>query len=391
MMNQLVTTSVTFLSLAGSRAQNLRESFTGLTGALANRVAHSSNTNLLEIRSFNGQTLQNTTVLISQIAVTQRNEGKPLSANNIIEFDEDFDGVFKFEIDVNGTTHELSFEVDGDLTHQSLQQRMATAINGANLGINASVTTTESGVTSTLNLQSAATGAGKEDQPKFAIRDVKGNAVAITGVDVIARNGLDAIFTVNGGEKQTSATNDISLPDGLNIRLHAASTTPVTISMGNNVTSVRNNLLQLVSDYNRLLDLARSNSSDRATRILARDIENAARVNRRELESMGIRFDRDGFLVVDESRMNQSIENGTAERLFSGNGRLARSFIGRLDRISNSIIRNPMRHVSPHVSRLPGFNAAMNAVNSNNRNNARQAATPFSAYEQNDPMLSFFN
>lgn len=390
MINQLVTTSVTFLSLAGSRAQNLQTSFTNLAGAFGSRVAHSSNSSRLEIRSFNAQNLQNTTVLINQVAVSQRNEGNPLNSNTVIEFDEDFDGVFKFEVEVNGNTHQLSFTVEGDLTHNGLQQHMLAAINGAGLGINATITTTESGVTGTLNLQSTTTGAGEDGQPGFAIRDVTGNAVAITGADTIARDGLDAIFSVNGGEQQTSATNDISLPGGLNVRLHTASTEPVTISSGNNVAPVRNNLHQMISDYNRLLDLARSNSGDRATRMLARDIENAARANRRDLESIGISFDRDGFLVVNDSRLNQAIENGNAERLLTGNGRLSRSFIGRLDRISNSVLRNPMRHVSPHVSRLPGFNAAMNAVNSNNRNNARQA-TPFSAYEQNDPMLNFFN
>ncbi|MCL2398743.1 MAG: flagellar filament capping protein FliD [Defluviitaleaceae bacterium] len=390
MINQLVTTSVTFLSLAGSRAQNLQTSFTNLAGAFGSRVAHSSNSSRLEIRSFNAQNLQNTTVLINQVAVSQRNEGNPLNSNTVIEFDEDFDGVFKFEVEVNGNTHQLSFTVEGDLTHNGLQQHMLAAINGAGLGINATITTTESGVTGTLNLQSTTTGAGEDGQPGFAIRDVTGNAVAITGADTIARDGLDAIFSVNGGEQQTSATNDISLPGGLNVRLHTASTEPVTISSGNNVAPVRNNLHQMISDYNRLLDLARSNSGDRATRMLARDIENAARANRRDLESIGISFDRDGFLVVNDSRLNQAIENGNAERLLTGNGRLSRSFIGRLDRISNSVLRNPMRHVSPHVSRLPGFNAAMNAVNSNNRNNARQA-TPFSAYEQNDLMLNFFN
>jgi flagellar capping protein FliD len=136
---------------------------------------------------------------------------------------------------------------------------------------------------------------------------------------------------------------------------------------------MQNAARNLVNQFNALLEAAWDNSSDRNTRALARTIEGAARISRRGLADIGITVGRDGFLSIDQNRMATAAENGRLERFMTGgeNGQ-PNSFIGRVTRTTDSIIRNPLRHVSNHATRLPGFNAAWTAV----RNGQNPAAAP---------------
>ena len=386
MLQAMVRSSVTFLTAGPGRADALRSTISSLTEVLTRRTAGSDNTDVLRIRSA-GQNVEDTSVLIKQVATTQLNEGKIMERTAQVEVT----GLHKFAIEVDGTKHEISFTVTENLTNQQFQQQMAAAINAANIGITASVSMENGGNGSRLNLESSETGAGKEDGPRFTIRDLTGNAVELTGITNIRRQGQDAVFIVNGGDRQTSASNDVDLGGGLNVTLVNASDDEVLISMQKNPSAVQHELRHFVNDLNRLIDVVRINNADRTTRMLLRDIETTIRVNRRALEEVGISMNAEGVLVINENRMRTAVENGTVERLFTNNGRLSNSFARRLDRTAESISRNPMRHVSPHVGRMPGFNATLTAVNNANARGRSGGTSPFDAYDHNDSVSMFFD
>ena len=389
--NQLLQTrlieTVTFLSHAGQRAHRLNDAIASLPSAFSPRAAASSNSDLMQVTSFNGQNLPTTSVMIHQVATTQRNEGTSLHSNTQIEAE----GVHKFEVDVDGRTHQISITVEGEVTNRQFQQKMADAINQANLGITASIT--QSGNNSRLVMETNTTGPGMDGEHRFAVRDVEGEAVAIAGIDEVTQEAQSAVFSVNGGEKQTQATNRVDLGNGLIVTLIAPSDTAVTVHMGHDRASMRNGVRNVVNQFNSLLEAAQVNGADRHTRTLIRDLMSAARHSRRDLERVGITIARDGSLVINENTLNEAMDSGALQRFFMGSepspnarpgsSRPANAFVGRLSRISESVIRNPMRHVSPHARNLPGFNAALNAVanhNSEQEQNGNQSASPFDAY-----------
>jgi len=387
MMHQRMVESVRFLHDSEVRATNLRNTINNLPTAFAPRTAVSGNTDALRINTFTGQNLSNMEVTIYQLAAHQRNEGIGLERNaNFAEY-----GKFEFEIEIDGETRTLSFEVTASevLTNQQFQQRMATTINNANIGITASVTS--AGNFSALNIVTRTTGAGEDDAPRFTITDVTGNAVEFTGIDNIAQEGQNALFYVNDGEQQSSTSNDVNLGNGLNVTLLQTSEEPIAITLGQDRLHMQNAARNLVNQFNALLDAAHSNSADRNTRALARQIEGAARMSRRALADIGITVGQDGFLSIDATRMNAAAENGSLERfLTGGESGQPNSFINRLSRTTDSIIRNPARHISNHATRLPGFNAALATVRSGNNPAPaqQQAPSPHDAYFNNNDWMS---
>ena len=385
--NQLIQTrlleTVTFLSHAGQRAHRLNDALAAIPSAFGPRAAASSNPNALQIVSFSGQQLANTAITIQQVATTQRNEG--LSLNSSVKMPAE--GLHKFEIEVHGKSHEISFEVEGEITNRQFQQMMADAINEASLGIKATVNT--SGNNSRLILETGTTGPGMDDGPRFIIRDIEGEAVKLAGVGEITQEAQSAIFSVNGGENQVQATNRVDLGNGLIVNLVAPSQEPVNVFLGQDRFAMRNSVHNVVNQFNSMLEVAHVNSVDRNTRMLIRDLNSAVRSSRRELERIGISIGRDGTLSVNENVLSEAMDNGSLSRFFAGGeGRQPSGFISRLGRISESVVRNPMRHVSPHARNLPGFNNAMNAVANDMDSRNAQTPTPFDAYS-NDDLLSF--
>jgi len=389
-LSHMLVNTARFVTNARPRATLLSNAISNLTAINDNRIAVSGNPSTVAIHSFNGRDLANTFVRVGQIAVSQRNQGTTMPAD---EHNTPPGGTHRFMIEVNGQEHEISFFASTGMSNQEFQNRMASAISNANIGITAAVTTStiEGELHSQLNLEAVATGAGEDGKPRFTITDISGSAVAFTGVGEIYREGQNARFFVNDGEIQESDSNIIDLGNGLRVRLLEASETPVKITQGPNTQAMQNGIRTMVSHFNSLLETARGNGDDRFTQILIRDLERAARTSNRSLAELGVSVNRNGTLSVDNDRLRESVENGVLERFFGNTNRQSNTFLRRLDRIATNVARNPMRHVSPHAARTPGFNAALNAVQNGNNNNNSSQVSPFDAYFGNDPLEHLLN
>ena len=380
-INALLMSTTQFLANSGPRASQLQGTLVNMQSVVNRITAASENTDVMRVRSFSGSTVPDTSVLVQQVATTQRNEGTamPANARDIPS------GTFQFEIEVDGTTRQISFTTSEALTNQAFQQRMAEAINQAGIGVTASVTsaTANGATTSTLNIETRTTGAGANGEPRFTIRDVSGNAVAATGAANVTQYAQHAKFSVNGGDQRTSASNDIDLPGGLNITLVSASEEAVGIVPGRDSAGKQNGVRNVVDQFNALLEAARGNSMDLRTRALASNLESAMRRNRAALQEIGVQISDRGFLTIDSERLRTASESGAVGSFFGADGGRPNNFAITLGRIAESVSTNPMRHVSPHAPRMPGFNAALNAAT---RGNANQQASRFDAYFQDDPL-----
>jgi flagellar capping protein FliD len=384
-LNAMLMSAARFVHNAPPRAAQLQATLTNVQSVINRLGAVPSNTDVVQVRSFTGQTIPETSVRVDQIAQPQRNTGTDLRADA-----RDMPaGTFRFEIEVDGETHTISFTTTEDLTNRAFQQRMADAINDAEIGINASVTTTNN--RSVLNLATETTGARENGEPRFTIRDIDGNAVEAMGIDNISQEAQDAIFAISGGDTQTSATNDIDLGGGLAVTLVGTSEEPVTFSAGRDAAGMRLSVRNFVNQFNALLEAARENGSDLRTRQLVRELESIVRRSRRSLQEIGVTMNQNtGLLTINESALQTASENGAIERLLGEHNGHPSAFVRAMTRITDNVRTNPTRHISPHAARFPGFHVALNAV-ANGNSLANEPATPFDAFMLNDMMGSLFN
>ena len=82
-------------------------------------------------------------------------------------------------------------------------------------------------------------------------------------------------------------------------------------------------------------------------------------------------------------------EDGTAISIFGMDGRRSSPFVTHMSRIAENVARNPMRHVIPSVTRLPGFNNALEIIANGGRNAAN--ANAFAAYFMQESFGSLFD
>ena len=383
LMGQILFGAATFVHNAGPQANALNNSL-GSVGAIFGRVsAVSTNREVMQVSSFTGTTIPDVSVIVDAIARPQQNQGQTmLSAAT------DFQpGTFSFEIESEGQKHQITFTTTEALTNRAFMERVAREINESGAPVNASVTNTDGN--SALNISSNATGIPEGDAPHFSVRDISGGALQQLGVLNMTHEPENAVFRINGGEPITQASNEVDLGGGLIVTLLKASEESASVKEGRDEIGIRAILRTIVGQINSLLETARANPNDNRTRGLVRDLESVLRRSRRDLAGVGISMGRDGRLVIDENRFRTASEDGTAISVFGMDGRRSSPFVTHMSRIAENVSRNPMRHVSPSVMRLPGFNNALEIIASGGSN--ASSVNAFAAYFMQESIGSLFD
>lgn len=382
LLGQVLFGAATFVHSAGPQASALQNSLASINGIMGASSAVPSNREVLQVSSFNGSVIPDVSVVVDYVATAQQNQGATMqaSARDVAP------GIFNFEITAGGASRVVSFTTTEPLTNREFQERMAAAINEADLGVTSRVTV--SGGYSALNISSNLTGVPEGGVPHFTIRDINGGAVEKMGVGEITHEPQNAVFRINGGEPVEQTSNEVDLGGGLVVTLLKPSENAVTFEEGFNEVGIRALLRTIVGQVNALLDTARTNVGDVRTRNLVREIEGVIRRSRRDLQSVGITMSQNGRLEINEQQFRTASENGTAAAVFGGDRRPG-PIVSALSRIAENVARNPMRHISPHVLRLPGFNNALQIVAGGGAN-TRDANT-FAAYFLQESFGSLFD
>ena len=227
--------SLQYINDLKSSASSLSSALKELSGpAFSNRTMVSSNNDVMTV-SFTGSNINSIgemSVQVDQIAMGQLNEGNRMSSNALYGGDR---GQNRFEIQTGGTTAQLSINVMAGDSNRDVQQKMATAINNAGLGLRATVETDSATNVSMLRIES--TNVGTDERNAFSIRDITGNAAAQTGANQVSRQRQDAIYRVNNGPAQTSRSNTVNLGNGLSATFRASSEQAVTVSGGRDINA----------------------------------------------------------------------------------------------------------------------------------------------------------
>jgi flagellar capping protein FliD len=303
----------------------------------------------------NGYTVN---VGIHELAMEQLNNGYYLPARELSNVS---NGRNEFTLEQNGRTYDFSINVSDADSNRTVQYRMSDAINDQNTGVTATVQfeagNRQSNLRSYLILASNETGRDNS----FTLADVpnRGNAVASTGANTVAQPARDAVYTVNGAER-TSARNVVELGEGVRAALRDTTDTDIAVSIRTDTEGIANTIGNVVNNFNEMLQsTANISRRDSSAYELLQRMDNLFNTYESSLRDIGVTRSQDGVLQIDNARLNNAIEQGTAENT------LQSGFTNRLTQLGQAATSNPTQFVSTRTRN------DMNVVDTGYRNGNR--------------------
>jgi hypothetical protein len=319
--------------------------YTALRSASGNLEGRTSNADAATVTVNNSRLIasvppRDTTIDVRQNALAQTNTGDTLTATDRAVGS----GTHSFSIEVGGTTHDFNINVTAGDNNASIQRRMATAVNDANIGVRAGVTAANG--ETTLTFTAAQTGTNSA----FTVTGNIADEMGVTTTNQAARN---AIYSINGGFDRVAQSNEVSIGAGVTATLRGEGRTNITF--GQNVQAVTRAATDLVNAINSALRNTNANDGRGSERFL-NDLQGLNRTYASQLSRMGIDVQNNGQLAINQERLASAAADGSLGRLLDSSS----GFGARVERISNNATNtrhyrnalNPLDFTSPNT----GFN-----------------------------------
>ena len=330
---------LTTIKTASAQMQSALGKLMGTTSpsAFQTRSPVSSDTTKLLVEAGSGSYTGFTDIKVSidQIASAQSNQGVALDAGQNVGGPE----LYEFQIESQGKIHQFSLFTTATDTNQTLQEKIAEAINEKGIGLNATVVQDTVNKTSALKIEAKETGQKNE----FMIQDVYGDAIGRNQADTVTRMASDAIYRLNDGAAQTSGSNTIELGNSLRATLLDAAVDPVLVSMKADGSSAIKAMNDFVQSYNDLLSAAKSIDTEKSLK-LNYQLASAINTYAPSLGRVGIQMDANGKMSINKETLSAASSNGELEALFGRDRYTNYGFGNRLNDIATDVNRNPMKY-----------------------------------------------
>lgn len=248
---------------------------------------------------------------------------------------------------VDGTSDPVPITVSAGDTVSAI----ASKINAANAGVKASVLS--DGVNDRLVLQSSATGAaagfsvtatpGTGDNGTLAnygfadasVTAATQSAGTTTGM-FMGQSGLNANLTVNGVALAPATNNMTDVTPGVSLQLSQVTTSPVTVTVQIDQTTVQKNIQSFVDAYNAisntLMDATKYDASTKVAGPLQGDATTVGLLNAlrsmmgstsvgstlTHLSDAGLERQKDGTLKINQTKLTSAMQDmGNLQKLFT--------------------------------------------------------------------------
>ena len=340
---------------------SLSDSGRGIESVFSKKIAQSSNEDvvLAEYIGREGDSSERNngfSIQVNRLATGQTNIGNYLNSDRLdIE-----PGSYNFDLNTNTSSYEFQYTVSPNDTNRTLQHKLAKLIEGAGIGLNASVVTNESGH-SALSISTRQTGIGDTEDYLFQIlpsaepSSIK--AMRALGIDHVETNAQNSSFLLNGTE-HSSYSNTFTVNNAFDITLRGVNKNGEATQIGfkTNADAVADNVEELVDAYNGIIQVGHQHSDGQAPNKLVRDISSVARDYRNELEAIGLNIERDSQISVDRSLLTDAVTAEDAKESFV----VLNNFKDSLDEKSTEASIDPMNYVNKIVVtyKNPGHNFA---------------------------------
>ncbi len=328
-------------------------------GLFSKKSAYSTNPDVISATYIGPQIKGNVTpqfeIQVEQLASPQENLGLFLN-NEKVKLPAD---TYSFDLSINDMNYEFQFAIGDTETNKGVQERLVRLINGADIGIKATMAESESRYSIKLYSEGGGQHGGK--QQIFSISDEKtskrAGAVAYFGLDYVSHQATDALFLING-EKRTAGTNHFTVGQMFELELHGITQEDETVQIGlkTDIESLTDNVNHLIGSYNDFVKIA-NEYSDRQSRSrkLVHEMTGIASSYSRDMFATGLNIQADGSLAIDQELLRQTaLESQDVTTTF----RYLKDFSGMLMRKSDQVSLNPMDYVDKKVVayKNPGHN-----------------------------------
>lgn len=320
--------------------------------SLFNTVKASAETSAVSVSYLGDNEFESFEVSVEQLATTQENKSAVFE-RGLTEL------YYSNERSVsvtNGKGETLSFDVNIGVTtsNSDVLNQIKDKINGADMGLTASIVTNTSKGTSQLIIE--ANGSG--EQNSFTIT---GDLAEKIGINAASQTAQNAKYTI-GNEQFESDTNKVELENGVKLTFNnvtaddkVQSNRKVTISSSNNYSEAASTMKSFVSSYNELLGTARG-TDDFGGERLSNNLSSTAKTYSHELEKLGISVTKEGYLKIDEEKLLEAAENGSLKDFVQGtSSKIATNgFLNRIQNIAQSANNDPTSALSVTMKNVIG-------------------------------------
>jgi flagellar hook-associated protein 2 len=282
------------------------QSLTDFSGVLSAKQGSSSDNNVLSLTSAaTGSVAGSHTVLVSKLAQTSSNYSDTLTNAG-----DRLSGSLTIQIG-SGTSQTITVD-----SNSNTLATLASAINAAGIGVNASVITDTSG--SRLSLVSGTSGSAGQ----LTITDGLTDATTGTAIGFnTGQAGQDANLTVDGVSLNSGSNTVTTAIPGVTFQLLSTSATPIQVQITNDTTSISTAVSGVVSAYNKVItDIKGQEGNDSSgnaeplfgstTLALLQNQLSGALISGKasgsisSITQLGIGFNQDGTLTLNGDTLN---------------------------------------------------------------------------------------
>jgi flagellar hook-associated protein 2 len=305
----------TVLTSLGTDLSTLSTSLQALTdfqGVFSAKLGSSSNTNVLGLTSASSTAVAGShTITVSQLAQTSSNASTAVSAAN---------NTLSGTLTIQGHT----FNVDSADNNNTLSS-LSAAINGADIGVTASVITDSSG--SRLSIVSGTSGAAGQLTISANLTDASSNPVTFPSSS--GQAGQDANLVVDGVSVTSPSNTVTTVIPGITFQLLALSSTPVQVQITDDTTSIGTAISSFVSAYNKVIgdiNTQETNNSSSPPALLGSPVlaqlqgaltgslfTGAASGSINNITQLGISMNNDGTLTLNADTLNGALNSHLAD------------------------------------------------------------------------------
>jgi len=303
-------------------------------------------------------------ISVEQLAGAQENRGKFMEPDTM-----DLEpGTYSFDIHSRDMDYEFQFNIGENDTNKIIEEKLARLITRSNIGVSASVLTDEAGRVA-LSIVSDETGVRGKGDTNFDISDNNTHKTAGTvdyfGIGDVFEYPKNSLFTLNG-EQRSTFSNHFSIERMYEINLNGISEegTSVNIGLKTDVESVTENINNLVDGYNSFINNINSYSESQPySKKLINEMNKVAGLYASELESIGLNFNKDGTISVDNNLLTQTAREEDAMNRFGA----IKKFTGNVLKRANQVALDPMEYTQKTVVayKNPGHGFATPYITSN--------------------------
>lgn len=338
--------------------KNVAASLTDMNGSISGflrKKAVSGNTAIVEAKYIGEEETEDAEQLeikVNALATSQVNEGNYLnpSSRNLPK------GEYSFDMNIGEYTYEFSFSVRDDDDNSSIQDKLVRLFNRANIGVTAGKVTDEK-ENQAIIMRSNSTGeSGSSDGLVFSITENEksdGKVVAALGLNNIKQRPSNANFSINGVE-HTASSNTFSVKHQYQLTLKNVSLSDEAVQIGvkQDIDSILENVNELISSYNSMVDLAIGKAEtvggNDGSKLIS-DINNVAKYYKNNLESAGFKVENDGHITVEDSILIQSAGEGNLSESLEKLNAFKKAVVAKADDISI----DPMKYVNKKLISYP--------------------------------------